>query len=150
TGAVLAFPTIIPASALGAEDRPAPSNRITLGAIGCGSQGLSNIRSFLPHKDCQFVAAWDVDKNHLRHTVQVINDHYKTQDSKGYHDFRELLERKDIDAVMIACPDHWHAVPAIEAARQKKDIYGEKPLARTIAEQQAMVKAVQENGRIWQ
>ena len=150
TGAALAFPTIIPSSAFGAEDRPAPSNRITLGAIGCGSMGLSNIQSFLKQKDCQVVAACDVDKNHLRHTLKVINDHYQTQDCKGYHDFRELLARKDIDAVMIACPDHWHAIPAIEAARQKKDIYGEKPLARTISEQQAMVKAVKENGRIWQ
>jgi predicted dehydrogenase len=150
TGAALAFPAIVPASALGVEDRPAASNRITLAAIGCGTMGLSNIRSFLTHKDCQVVAACDVDKDHLRKTVRVVNDHYKNEDCKGYHNFHELLARKDIDAVMIACPDHWHAIPAIEAARLKKDIYGEKPLARTIVEQQAMVKAVQENGRIWQ
>ena len=67
-----------------------------------------------------------------------------------YPDFRDLLARKDIDAVMLALPDHWHSIIAVEAARHKKDLYGEKPLARTIAEQQAIVKAVQENKRIWQ
>jgi hypothetical protein len=66
----------------------------------------------------------------------------RTRIAKGYHDFRELLARSDIDAVMIAVPDHWHGLVAVEAARHKKDIYGEKPLARTIAEQQAIVQAV--------
>ena len=76
--------------------------------------------------------------------------HYKNQDCKAYADYRELCARRDIDAVMIATPDHWHCLTAVEAARNKKDIFGEKPLARTIAEQQAMVKAVQQNQRIWQ
>src|SRR5262249_8262238 len=84
------------------------------------------------------------------HLVGVVNKHYQNKDCKGYHDFRELIARKDIDAVMIATPDHWHELVAVEAARHKKDIYGEKPLARTIAEQQAIVKAVQKNHRIWQ
>src|SRR6185436_10559834 len=69
---------------------------------------------------------------------------------KAYHDYREMFARTDIDAVMIAIPDHWHALAATEAARQKKDIYGEKPLSRTIAEQQAIVKAVEKNKCIWQ
>jgi len=69
---------------------------------------------------------------------------------KPYHDYRELMARSDIDAVMLALPDHWHALAAVEAAQRKKDIYGEKPLARTIAEQQAIVRAVQANERIWQ
>jgi len=150
TGALLAFPTIIPASALGAEDKPSPSNRITMGVVGVGTQGVSNMRAFLGLRDCQVVAACDVDKNHLQNAAGIVNKHYENKDCKTYHDFRELMARKDIDAVMLAVPDHWHAIPAIEAARQKKDIYGEKPLARTIAEQQAMVKAVQANGRIWQ
>ena len=67
--------------------------------------------------------------------------HYGNQDCKAYHDYREMLARDDIDAVMIAVPDHWHAIVATEAAVRKKDIYGEKPLARTIAEQQAIVQA---------
>ena len=80
----------------------------------------------------------------------MINDYYGTEDCKSYHDYRELLAREDIDAVMIAVPDHWHEIIATEAARRKKDIYSEKPLAHTIAEQQSIVRAVEENDIIWQ
>jgi len=150
TAAAVAAPTIIPSRALGRAEVPAPSNRITLGLIGCGNMGTSNTRSFLNLKDCQVVAACDVDKKHLQNAVNVVNKHYSNKDCKAYSDFRELLARTDIDAVMIATPDHWHGIAAVEAARQKKDIYGEKPLAHTIAEQQAIVAAVQKNERIWQ
>jgi predicted dehydrogenase len=149
-GAALAFPTIIPITALGRGDRPAPSGRITLGAVGCGGMGNGNTESFLGLKDCQVVAACDVDRQHLQALVRKVNGHYKDTGCKGYQDYRELMARGDIDAVMLAVPDHWHALAAVEAARQKKDIYGEKPLARTIAEQQAIVHAVQANRRIWQ
>jgi len=149
-GATVTLPTLIPWNALGGADSPAPSGRITLGIIGCGGMGNGNTDSFLRHANCQVLAACDVDQNHLDSTVKKINAHYKNDDCKGYHDFRELIARSDIDAVMLALPDHWHSIIAVEAARHKKDIYGEKPLARTIAEQQAIVKAVQENKRIWQ
>ncbi len=96
------------------------------------------------------VAACDLDKNHLNDGLKLINTAYKNEDCKAYHDYRELIARPDIDAVLIAVPDHWHALVATEAAKHKKDIYGEKPLARTIVEQQAIVKAVRENGCIWQ
>ena len=150
TGAALAFPTLIPVSALGRADRPAPSERITLGSVGCGGMGSGNTESFLKLKDCQVVAACDVDQQHLQTLVGKVNLHYKDTGCKGYHDYRELMARGDIDAVMMATPDHWHALAAVEAARQKKDVYGEKPLARTIGEQQAIVRAVQANRRIWQ
>src|SRR5579859_1517373 len=149
-GAAIALPTIIPASALGREGRPAPSERVTMGIVGCGGQGGSNTGAFLGHNNCQVVAACDVDKKHLEHLANTVNNHYKNSDCKVYHDYRELMARDDIDTVMLALPDHWHELGAVEAARHKKDIYGEKPLARTIAEQQAIVKAVKENGRIWQ
>jgi len=149
SGMALAIPTIIPASAFGA-DRPAPSNRITLGVVGCGGMGRGNTEGFLNLPECQVVAACDVDKDHLAKAVKLVDSHYKTQACKGYHDFRELMARKDIDAVMLALPDHWHELGAVEAASQGKDIYGEKPLARTIAEQQAIVKAVHKHNRIWQ
>ncbi|EEF61356.1 Gfo/Idh/MocA family protein [Pedosphaera parvula] len=149
-GAALAFPTIIPGRALGLENSPAPSQRINLGLVGCGNMGTANSKAFLGLKDCQVVAACDVDKQHLKKMVNLVNKHYQNKDCKAYHDFRELMARTDIDAVMLAVPDHWHELVAVEAARHKKDIYGEKPLGRTIAEQQAMVKAVQENKRIWQ
>lgn len=146
----LAAPTIIPASALGRGGRPAPSNRIVMGVIGCGWMGGSNTEAFLRHVDCQVVAACDVDAKHLQAMVERVNKHYGNRDCAAYHDYRKLLAREDIDAVMLALPDHWHALIAVEAARRGKDIYGEKPLARTIAEQQAIVRAVQKNGRIWQ
>jgi predicted dehydrogenase len=149
-GAALVLPTILPSSVFGGDGKTAPSNRINLGVIGMGWQGPSNTKSFLVEDDCQVVAACDLDANHLQDAVGMINDHYQTKDCKGYHDYRELLARDDIDAVMIAVPDHWHALVAIEAARRKKDVYGEKPLAKTIAEQQAIVHAVEKNKIIWQ
>ncbi len=149
-GAAMVLPLILPGCATGPSRRTQPSNRITLGVVGWGMQGPGNTRSFLYQDDCQVVAACDLDKNHLQDAVDTINDHYENKDCKGYHDYRELMARTDIDAVMLAVPDHWHELVATEAARRKKDIYGEKPLARTIAEQQAIVRAVQENKIIWQ
>jgi predicted dehydrogenase len=147
TAATIALPTIVPSSIFGQNP---PSKRITVGVIGWGMQGPDNTRNFLAEKDCRVVAACDVDKNHLKDAVDAINDNYQNKDCTAYHDYRELLARKDIDVVMIAVPDHWHALEYTEAARQKKDIYGEKPLAKTIAEQQAIVRAVQQNKIIWQ
>jgi len=121
-----------------------------MGVIGWGMQGPGNTRNFLALDDCQVIAACDLDKNHLQNALDTINGHYQNQDCKGYHDFRELLAREDIDAVMIAVPDHWHEIVATEAARQGKDVYGEKPLAKTVAEQQSIVRAVEKNNIIWQ
>ena len=150
TSAAIIAPTLIPASALGADGRPAPSERIVMGTIGWGMQGPGNTGGLLGQKDCQVVAACDLDTRHLEAAVNTVNNHYKTKDCQAYHDYRELMARKDIDAVTIAIPDNWHALVATEALRNKKDVWGEKPLARTIAEQQAIVKAVQENKCIWQ
>ena len=149
-GLALAGPMILPANALGAGGRPPPSERITVGIIGFGWQGKYNTEGFLRQKDCQVVAVCDVDKNHLQEGIKCVNDFYGNSDCKGYHDYRELCARPDIDVVMIALPDHWHALVAVEAARRGKDIYGEKPLARTIAEQQAIVRAVKKHRCIWQ
>jgi predicted dehydrogenase len=150
TGLALAAPTIIPSSVLGADGQTAPSGRVTLGVVGWGMQGPGNTDALLNVKGCQVVAACDLDKKHLNSAVSRINKFYKNEDCKAYSDYKEMMARKDIDAVMLAVPDNWHALIATEAANQKKDIYGEKPLARTIAEQQAIVKAVQQNQRIWQ
>src|ERR1700751_3460175 len=141
---------LVPGRAWARTDRVSASNRITLGVIGWGMMGPSNTKVFLEQDDCQVVAACDLDKNHLQAAVDTLNARYGNQDCKAYHDYHELLARDDIDAVMIAVPDHWHALVATEAANRKKDIYGEKPLARTIAEQRAIVKAVQQNNVIWQ
>lgn len=147
SAAAIGFPTIVPASVFGEN---APSKKITMGVVGWGMMGPSNTTKFLAESDCQIVAACDIDKKHLEAALNTINGSYKNQDCKPYHDYREMMARKDIDTVMLAVPDNWHALTAIEAAKNGKDIYGEKPLARTIAEQQAIVKAVQDAKRIWQ
>ena len=130
--------------------RVSASNRITIGVIGWGMMGPANTKSFLSYDDCQVIAACDIHTGHLQAAVDTVNTHYGNKDCRAYHDYRELLARDDMDAVMIAIPDHWHAIVATQAAGRKKDIYGEKPLARTIAEQQAIVRAVQQNNIIWQ
>jgi predicted dehydrogenase len=144
------FPTIIPGRVLGLDGTPPPSKRIVLGVVGCGNMGTSNTEAFLRLPECQVAAVCDVDREHLSKLQSTVNKHYQDDGCKAYHDYRELMARKDIDAVMLAVPDHWHGLVAVEAAKQKKDIYGEKPLARTIAEQQAICKAVKDNHRIWQ
>lgn len=140
---------LVPVTVLG-QGQTAPSSRIVMGVVGWGMQGPGNTRAFMNYSDCQVVAACDLDKNHLKSAVDTVNRKYDNRDCKSYHDYREMMAREDIDAVMLAVPDTWHALVATEAAKNKKDIYGEKPLARTIAEQQAIVRAVREGGRIWQ
>ena len=121
-----------------------------MGVVGWGMMGPANTDAFLGQKDCQIVAACDLDTGPLQQAVDKINGHYGNKDCRPYHDYREMMARGDIDAVMLAVPDHWHALVAIEAARRGKDIYGEKPLAHTIGEQQAMVRAVEKHQVIWQ
>src|SRR4051812_39732352 len=150
TAAAIAAPNFIPSRALGKDGATAPSERIVIGVVGWGMQGPNNTRALMAVKNTQVVAACDLDKRPLKQAVDTINKNYGNQDCQSYHDYREMFARKDIDAVMIAVPDHWHALLATEACKQKKDVFGEKPLARTIAEQQAIVKAVQKNKRIWQ
>ena len=150
TGMALAGPAIFTSSAATSGKRIAANERITMGVVGWGMMGPGNTAAFLSNNDCHVVAACDLDQNHLQQALDKINGHYGNQDCKRYHDYREMMARKDIDAVMIAIPDHWHALAATEAAKNGKDIYGEKPLARTIAEQQAIVKAVHKHNLIWQ
>ena len=122
---------LAPGGAWARTGRVSPSDRITLGVIGWGMMGPSNTKAFLQQSDCQVVAACDLHKDHLQSAVDTINNRYENKDCKAYQDYREMLARDDIDAVMIAVPDHWHALIATAAAARKKDIYGEKPLART-------------------
>ena len=146
----MVLPLILPGCATGSEKRPRASNRINLGVVGWGMQGPGNTKSFLVESDCQVVAACDLDAEHLQSALDTVNDHYGNKDCKAYHDYREMMARDDLDAVMLAVPDHWHELVATEAARRGLDVYGEKPLAKTIAEQQRIVHAVQKNKIIWQ
>ena len=149
-GAGVSLFDIVPASARGKQGKPAPSNRIVLGCIGVGGQGNSNLGAFLNESDCHVIAVCDVDKNHLRDTKNRVDGHYRNTDCAAFADFRELIARKDIDAISLCTPDHWHAVPAVAAANAGKDIFGEKPISHCLMEGRAMADAVRKNGRIWQ
>ena len=150
-GAAMVLPLIAPASVLGRDaKKPRPSNRINLGVVGWGMQGPSNTKSFLAEADCQVIAACDLDVTALQAATETVNEHYGNKDCAVYRDYREMMARDDLDAVMLAVPDHWHELVATEAAHRGLDIYGEKPLAKTIAEQQRIVHAVQKNKVIWQ
>ncbi len=147
---IVGFPYIIRSTALGADGAVAPSERIILGCIGVGSQGTGNMRGFLGKKMAHVVAVCDVDKGHRDSAKKIVDDKYGNSDCKTYVDFRELIARDDIDALSLAMPDHWHSIPVVTAARAGKDMYGEKPLARTIHEGQVMRDTVNRYGRIWQ
>ncbi len=155
--AVAGFPCVVPSSVLGAEGQTPPSERITIGFIACGKQSQHLMRSFLNSPGTQVVAACDVDKLKLeRSSKGIVEKHYANKGNgsyKGcatYGDFRDLLARSDIDAVVISTPDHWHAITTIESCKAGKDIYCEKPLTQTIAEARAMVNAVRRYSRVFQ
>jgi hypothetical protein len=160
TGAVaagaVAFPYIIPASALGADGHVAPSNRVVMASIGVGGQGSYDTSALMNVPGVQMVAVCDVDKAHRKKARAMVEDFYSKRnetDYKGcedYNDFREVLARPDIDAVMIAPPDFWHAIISIEAAKAGKDIYCEKPLANSIPEGRAVVDAIRKYKRVFQ
>jgi hypothetical protein len=136
--AFISAPTILPARVFGAE---APSNRITVGMVGMGRQAYySNLKSFLAASDVQVVAVCDVDTWRLDNARKAVEAHYGKEQAAGsfkgcsvFRDFRELLDRQDIDAVMISTPDYWHVPMAIAAAKTGKDICCEKPLTLSIA-----------------
>lgn len=144
------FPVVIPARALGRTAAPAPSERITVACIGTGWQGMNNVKSFLEEPDAQVVAVCDIDGLHLAEGKAAVDAKYGTKDCVAYHDFEEVLARRDIDAVMLALPDHWHGIASVRAARAGKDIYGEKPLAHNWSEGQAICEAVARYGCVWQ
>ena len=128
----------------------APNDRLTLGFIGIGGQGSFHLRKLLRNDRVQIIAACDVSEEHREKARLRINETYGNEDCTPYIDFRELLDRKDIDAVVIATPDHWHTRIAISACEAGKDIYCEKPLTLTIGEGKALVKAVRRYGRVFQ
>jgi predicted dehydrogenase len=159
------LPSIVPSRVLGAN---APSNRIQVGLIGCGHQSQRIVPSFLVHEDVQMLAVCDVNRQGVgyywpdqvlgRETArQWVNEHYAQKTGSGrfrgcdaYGDFREIVNRSDIDAVAVVVPDHWHALIAITAMRAGKDVYCEKPLALTIHQGREMVNAVRKYQRVFQ
>ena len=146
-GAGFGLFNLVPASVLGAN---APSNTVTMGIIGAGGQGMGNMRSFMGLPDVRFLAACDVSRTKRERAKKQIDEKYGTKDCAMYLDFRELCTRNDIDAILLATPDHWHAVIGVFAANCGKDIFGEKPFAHDLREGRALVRAVERNGRVWQ
>ena len=145
------LPSIIPASSLGLGGKTAPSDRVVMGAIGTGSQGTSNMMDFLKMNDrVRFVALCDVDALHLANAKTIVDKANKSQDCRTYSDFRQFLEKENLDAVSIALPDHWHGVIYTGAINKKWDVYGEKPICRTIDDGKVIVNAVNKNNIIWQ
>jgi predicted dehydrogenase len=142
--AMVGAPFIVRASALGLEDKTAASERVALGCIGVGGRGVHNMLNLVKYGG-QIVAICDV-KADVR---EQVSQRFNVPASACYNDFRELLERKDVDAVMIATPDHWHVLIGIAAIKAGKDVYLEKPLGITIEEGKAMRKAVQESDRVF-
>jgi len=135
---------------LAAAPLVAPSDRVAIGCIGTGWMGLANVASFTEEPGAQVVAVCDVDAEHLEEACALVNKKYGNKDCATYHNFEDLLAREEIDAVMIAAPDHWHGLIGVAAVRAGKDVYGEKPLAGKWAEGNAICEAVRDYKRVWQ
>jgi predicted dehydrogenase len=153
----LAAPAVLSSAALGAGAGKTPaSERIALGFIGMGVMCRSHLEHFLGKDDVQVVAVCDVDTTRREKARTTADESYskKAKGSykgcAGFNDFRELLARPDIDAVVIATPDHWHAIPVIEACKAGKDVYCEKPLTVSLLEAKTVVDAVRKHQRVFQ
>ncbi|MDR2982723.1 MAG: Gfo/Idh/MocA family oxidoreductase [Puniceicoccales bacterium] len=145
----MVFPTVIPASVLGSN---APSKRINIGVVGVGNMGIPDMENAIGQRaqGAYVLAVCDVDGVHRRKAAQIVNDSYEDTACREYGDFREITRNPDIDAVIVATPDHWHALPAIDAVRHGKDIYVEKPLTLTVEEGRVLVAEMRKHKRIGQ
>lgn len=149
-----AAPLILPGRAWSEDTKP--NDKITMGFIGMGKQSQGLLWSFLQKKNVQVLAVCDVDTTRRTDAQQRVKEYYERYPERGvaecaaYNDFRELIARKDIDAVCIATPDHWHAIPTLEALKSGKDVYCEKPLTHNIHEAILIMQAVDAHGRVLQ
>ncbi|MBM3492757.1 MAG: Gfo/Idh/MocA family oxidoreductase [Armatimonadetes bacterium] len=144
------LPAIVPASALGRDGAVAPSERIALGAIGIGPRGRDVLNYLVAESDVQFVAICDVRADRRQSVKEMADAKYGNKDCAMYRDLRELLARPDIDAVLIATGDRWHALGSIMAAKAGKDVYSEKPCSLTIGQCQALSDTIRRYGRVFQ
>lgn len=148
--AAMAFPSVIPARALGKDGAIAPSERLTLGVIGFGNRCVHVLGAMLGETDVQCVALCDVRQVRREAGKNTIDNRYGTKDCKTYHDFRELIARPDVDTMLIATGDHWHALAGAMAMQAGKDVYSEKPCAMTIGDCQTLAGIADRYGRVFQ
>jgi len=154
---VVAAPIVLPSFVLGLDGAVAPSNRVIYGYVGCGGHGAGwNFDQVFRCGDAQIIAVCDVDEGRLNGAKAKVDAHYGRQLGKDYKactaygDFRELVNRKDLDVVGVATPDHWHVIPAITAAKAGKDVICEKPLTLSVAEGRILSDVIKQTGRIFQ
>jgi predicted dehydrogenase len=147
---IAGFPYIVPSSILGVNGTVPPSEKVVMGFIGVGSMGGGHLRSFLGYEDVQVAAVCDLREIFRQKALERIRQRYGGEGCKIYRDYRELLAREDIDAVTVVVPDFWHALIGIEAARNGKDMYYEKPLAMSIADGKAVRSAVNRHKVVFQ
>lgn len=150
TCAVLAVPYMVRASALGGPARARPSERITMGAIGIGAQGTHDLKGFLELPDVRIVAVCDVNRRARQRGQTLVNDKHGNHDCHAYHDYQDMLQREDMDAVSVVTPYHWHSLMGLAAARAGKDIFMEKPIALSLQEGKMLREAVNRYARVFQ
>jgi predicted dehydrogenase len=148
--AAAGFSYIVRFSVLGKAGSLAPSNRIAMGCIGLGRRGTRNMRVFFRQKDVQVIAVCDVRRSQREKAKEMVDEHYGDKGCALYNDFRKLLARKDIDAVMIAPPDHWHVLIGLAAARAGKDMYFEKPVGLSVTHAKVLREVVNRYGVVFQ
>ncbi len=149
-GATLAAPYIVPASVVGQDGVVPPSEKITVGFIGTGGHGIHwNLRFYKQQPDAQIVAVCDVDSNNMAKAKQQVDEHHGNTDCATTKDFREILDRPDIDTVMISTPDHWHVLMSVLAVRAGKDVQCEKPTL-TIDQGKILVREVRKHNKVFQ
>lgn len=149
--AIAAAPYFVPAAALGKDGRPAPSQRIVCGGIGLRHRGGHDLRWLLSHPEVQFVAICDIRRDQRENVKNLVDEHHGNKDCKMYRDLREYLPaRSDIDVMLIATGDRWHALASMMAMKAGKDVYCEKPGTLAIADGQALVDTARRTGRIFQ
>jgi len=146
----MSFPYIVSSSALGAGGGIAASERITVGCVGVGPQGSGVMGNFLRQKNARVVAVCDVKDPVLKAAQEKVNGYYQGTGCAAYKDFRDVMARDDIDVVLAAPPDHWHVLIALAAVKSGKDVYLEKPMGLSLAQDQALRTAVHRHGRVFQ
>ncbi|MFT5093538.1 MAG: putative dehydrogenase [Porticoccaceae bacterium] len=149
-GAAVAAPMVLPSSVLGLDGAVPPSERIVVGGIGIGRRGGYDLGCFLQQDDVQFVAIADIKQKRRGEIKKIADDHHGNENCKMYRDFRELLDRSDIDAVLIATGPNWHATAAMTAAKAGKDMYCEKPVTKNISQSLILADTMRRTGRVFQ